>query len=333
VELPVSDIAKRLAASRNEMTTRTALTLLERAGFIERDYAPGSRTYTTRLVQPARSFDDLQIDFRRLEIKRQRDMAKLQQVIRYADERACRSRYILKYFGDAAAEAACGSCDICAARATTAARMPEEDETVILQKILSCVARMKGRFGRGRVVQTLAGSHAKEVLDAGLDRLPTYGLLADLGTEHIWRYLDALVHAGCIAILEGKYPTISLTDLGMEVMHKRKSVPLNLPPPAVAARASFRDTKRSARENSDEIGEEPYDHTLFEALRRWRRVKAEEMGHVPAYVIYPDSTLKELARRMPRTEAELLEVRGIGPAKVRQYGRETLAIIQHDIAG
>jgi len=71
-----------------------------------------------------------------------------------------------------------------------------------------------------------------------------------------------------------------------------------------------------------------YDLTLFEALRAWRREKVSAMGNVPAYIVYPDRTLEELARVKPQSEAELLEVRGIGPAKARQFGAETLAVIR-----
>ena len=70
------------------------------------------------------------------------------------------------------------------------------------------------------------------------------------------------------------------------------------------------------------------NNKLFEVLRKWRREKAAAMGNVPAYLVYTDQTLQDLARRMPRTEADLLQVRGIGPAKARQFGAETVAVIQ-----
>jgi len=92
--------------------------------------------------------------------------------------------------------------------------------------------------------------------------------------------------------------------------------------PAVERRARSGD-RRTTTEAS-----QPYDEKLFEALRTWRREKVTAMGNVPAYIVYPDRTLEELARVKPQSEAELLEVRGIGPAKARQFGAETLAVIR-----
>ena len=120
---------------------------------------------------------------------------------------------------------------------------------------------------------------------------------------------------------------MSLTDLGGEVMRRKKIIPLPLPePPAkpVPARTKRSESKRAPAEPEEAI----VNPKIFEALRQWRRQKAAAMGGIPAYIVYPDRTLKELAHRAPQTEAELLEVRGIGAAKARQFGRETLAVIQ-----
>src|SRR5207249_7036245 len=111
----------------------------------------------------------------------------------------------------------------------SAARLPTEEETVIIQKALSCVARMNGRFGRGRVAQALVGSRSKQVLDAGLDRLSTYGLLAACGEDYVSSLLNELVKAKCIEVSSGEYPTVSLTELGGEVMRKEKAIALRLP--------------------------------------------------------------------------------------------------------
>ncbi|MBI1994411.1 MAG: HRDC domain-containing protein, partial [Deltaproteobacteria bacterium] len=258
--------------------------------------------------------------------KRERDFAKLQQMIAYADNPECRHRFILKYFGDTQASERCNGCDNCLSRADTAARLPTDEETLIIQKALSCVARVNDRFGRGRIAQVLAGSRSKEVLDAGLDRLSTYGLLSELGADHVWSLLNALIRAGCIAVSGGQYPTISLTPLGGEVMRRKKKIPLLLPARADSKAVKSAKAKPARAAEPREIGLS--DNKLFEALRKWRREKAAAMGNVPAYWVYTDQTLQELARRMPRTETDLLQVRGIGPAKARQFGAETLAVIQ-----
>jgi len=326
VEKSVADIALRIPSVENDMTVGTSLHLLERAGFIERGYEQGSRTYTTRLVEPVRRFDELDIDFERLRIKGERALAKLQRMIRYTDPGACRHKFILEYFGDVESTETCAACDVCQSRSHLMARQPAPAETVHIQKVLSCVARMSGRFGRGRVTQVLAGSRNKEVLDAGLDRLSTYGLLSDLGSDYIWALLDVLVAAGCVEASDGRYPTLSLTPLGDEVMRLKKSIPLALPDPPRAKVAKAK-SKAKAASLSTEM-DESYDANLFEALKQWRREKATAMGNVPAYIIYGDKTLKVLAGRQPSTAEELLMVHGIGPAKVEKFGAETLAVIR-----
>jgi ATP-dependent DNA helicase RecQ len=314
---------------KNDMPVGTALYLLQRAGFIQRDYRQGSRTYTTRLAEPQKSFDELDIDFERLDTKRERDFAKLRRMIDYADHPQCRHHFVLAYFGDTEAEERCNVCDNCLAQVSTAVRLPSEEETVIIQKALSCVARTNGRFGRGRIAQTLVGSRSKEVIDARLDRLPTYGLLAEVGPDYVWSLLDVLIKAGCITVSSGQYPTISLSELGGDVMRRKRTIPLVMPAFFGSTKAaSPRNRKMKKPASGNTVQEAPYNEKLFEELRRWRREKAAGMGGLPEYLVYPNETLKELCRRLPNSEAELLDVRGIGPAKARQFGRETLQVLQ-----
>ncbi len=334
MEIPIAEIAEHVSEATNEMAVGSALYLLERGGFIQRTYRKGSRTYTTWLVEPIKPLEQLPIDFTRLDAKRERDFAKLRRMLDYVDHRGCRHRFILGYFGDQEAclpehrqaAAHCQACDHCLSRLHAAQRLPTEEETVIIQKALSCVARLNGRFGRTRITQTLVGSRSKEVLDARLDRFSTYGLLADLGSDYVWGLLNALIQAGCIAASDSRYPTLALTKLGGEVMRCNKSVPLVMPEGAESG--PFERSKRKSRRSAAGHQEPPHNETLFKALRSWRREKAVELGNLPAYVVYTDRTLKELAARMPQTQADLLEVPGIGPAKARQYGAETLALIR-----
>jgi ATP-dependent DNA helicase RecQ len=270
-----------------------------------------------------KDFADLAIDYDRLEKKSERDLGKLHRIISYADHQGCRHEFILRYFGDDEAAPSCSVCDNCLASVDTSARSLTEDEVVIVQKALSCVARVNGRFGRGRIAQTLVGSRSKDVLDAGLDRLSTYGLLKEQGEDYVWAVLNALIKAGCIEVSTGQYPTLALTALGHEVMLRKQTVPLTMPAVASAVPSRKREWTKSA-ETADAT---PYDAKLFETLKKWRRDRAAKLG-VPAYLVFPDRTLEELARVKPQTAAELLEVRGIGPAKARQFGSEALAIIQ-----
>ena len=103
------------------------------------------------------------------------------------------------------------------------------EETIVVRKILSCVARLNGRFGKGTVAAVLRGSSSKQVLDHHLDQLSTYGLLKTMPQDEITIYLKALILAECISVGRGQYPTVSLTDFGTEVMMSRATTMLDLP--------------------------------------------------------------------------------------------------------
>ena len=214
VAMTGESIASRLPEKANDMAVSTALVLLERAGLVARTFDPDSGTSKLSLAGPPRSGRDLPFDFAALEEKHRRDRRRLALMIRYVESRTCRHRFILDYFGDPATPAACTACDRCPGHAAAPAHALSDDEITIVQKALSCVARMNGRFGRGRITQVLTGSAAQEVRAAGLDQLSTYGLLSGLGTTYVGGVLDALVDAGCIEVLEGDYPLLKLTNLG-----------------------------------------------------------------------------------------------------------------------
>lgn len=108
-------------------------------------------------------------------------------------------------------------------------RTLNQAEIVVVQKILSCVARMNGRFGKGTVAAVLRGSRSSQVLANHLDQLSTYALLRDMTVEDIGVYIKALIQAGCIAVGRGLYPTVSITDFGREIMAARAEVALDLP--------------------------------------------------------------------------------------------------------
>ena len=156
-------------------------------------------------------------------------------------------------------------------------------------------------------------------MDARLDQLSTYGLLAAQGSDYVWALLDSLIRAGCIAISSGEYPTLALTELGREVMLRTKTIPIALP--------EIAQPKKRAEKKVAKVAEAmDYDAAIFEALKKWRRERAGRMGK-PAFHVFPDKTLQELARVLPESSADLLNIRGIGTAKAQMFGAEALAII------
>ncbi len=319
-ELDAKIIGEQIEGKTNDMAISTAIALLEKSGVIKREYDPTRKAAIYQLI--SRGPDEAAIDFTALEEKRKRDEHRLAKMVRYADARGCRHRFILDYFGDTSEHPTCTMCDNCHGKSRSEARLPDDEEVVILQKTLSCVARMKGRYGRGRVTQVLTGSTAKQIIAAGLDKLSTYNLLADEGSDYVWSLLDALIEAGCIEVSKDEYRTISLAPLGDDVMRLKKSIPIHLPDRR-QKKVSASSSRRA--ELPDDLS--PFDERAFEALRAWRREKADEMGGVPAYLIFSDRTLRDLARTLPADAEALQKVRGIGPAKLARFGNETLAII------
>ncbi|HEX8097618.1 MAG TPA: helix-turn-helix domain-containing protein, partial [Pyrinomonadaceae bacterium] len=119
----------------------------------------------------------------------------------------------------------------------TQARALTEEEVLLVRKILACAARMQGRFGKGLLAGTLRGSRARPILQAGLDQLSTYGILDDMTQEELMAYIDALVAGGCLHVAGGAYPTVSITQLGSDVMQQRATVELALPETALSGLA------------------------------------------------------------------------------------------------
>jgi ATP-dependent DNA helicase RecQ len=248
---------------------------------------------------------------------------RLSEMTRYAYARGCRRRYLLAHFGDPEARPRCGGPVVCDTCHSAAAAAPVDDETQLLvRKILATVARVHGRYGPRRVVLTLLGSTAKEIVDAGLDKLSTYGLLAGRDDEWVSRLFGALESAGLVTRLGDEYPVVGITSEGREVMHDRARACLTVP--AEQARSTRRRQAKAAPLPTDGT---PVDGKLLEALRSARREWAAAK-HVPAYCVFHDATLVEIARRKPTDLAALGQISGVGPAKLSSYGDAVLSVLR-----
>ena len=243
----------------------------------------------------------------------------------FAYARTCRQQAILGYFGEED-PARCGNCDICLETAGPA-RAPSTDEALIVRKALSGVARMSGRggegweprFGRGRIVQTLVGSRSREIIQARLDQLSTYGLLQSEGVAYLNQLLRELQDAGMLVSSGGQYPMVTLTQLGDEVMKGRTDYELRWPQ-RTASGSSAKSAARKAKSKASALEEMvPVDAALFERLKKVRLELAREHGNVPAYVIFPDETLRAFARLKPRSVEAGRKIRGVGEIKAQRY--------------
>ncbi len=165
---------------KNSMSVGSAITTLARGGYIERFDVPKKRTKGTRLLKPQILAAALQLDIAAIEEKDRRDREKLKSMVEMSYSRVCRQKWILIYFGEEDA-GVCGTCDVCRDEGSGESRAPNNEEALIVKKALSGVARMsrrtadgwEGKFGRGRIVQMLAGSRSQEILNAQLDQLTT----------------------------------------------------------------------------------------------------------------------------------------------------------------
>ena len=329
---------ERILSTTNKITVHTCMGLYERCGLVEREIQAGSRCYTTSLIAGG-DLKRLRDMLPTLEDKRRRDMKKLDLMLRYTNTHQCRQQFILDYFGEKQGHAgACGCCDHCGFDPSVRPRPPTEEEWPLIQKLLSCVGRMDGRFGRNTIIAVAAGSKAKDITDRDLDKIPTHGALAKTPTETLKALFDELVKAKTILLSPDQYAVASLSPLGREVVWRRQSISLKWPPlhpqrpspiPATISR-SPKSTQRSPRgaplPDTDRVLS-AVEENIFEELKEWRQEEASAQG-VPAYIVFGNKTLKAIAIMRPTTYSELEKVPGVGPAKLEAYGDDLLKLIQ-----
>jgi ATP-dependent DNA helicase RecQ len=313
----VSDLAARLDAENNAMSVQAALTVLDRAGILGRDDLAG-RSRVIRVRRRGLRPHQLPIDRQYLQEKERRDRTKLKAVIDYAFSRDCRQQVMLRYFGDSDTSK-CGACDHCVGTPTREVRPLGRDQLTTVRKALSGVARMSirqgdgflPRFGRSRIIQALVGNQTPELIQLNLHALSTFGLLKELTPKFLYQLFRELELGGLLQSTGDQYPTITLTVLGIEVMHGRANCELVWP--EQARRKPPRDAV------NDPQVEAPFNQALFEALRQKRSELAQVHGNLPAYAIFPDETLKAFARIRPQSVEAARRIRGVGEFKAEKY--------------
>jgi ATP-dependent DNA helicase RecQ len=222
---------------------------------------------------------------------------------------ACRHRAIVEYFGQPFESENCQACDVCLSEIDVI-----DDPLVIGQKILSSVLRQGEAYGAEYTALVLTGSREQRILDSGHERLSTWGLLKDEGKRAVRDWIEQLTGQGFLerAGDDAKFQVLKVTTAGRRLL--RGEVAPRLLKPQVKE-------KREARVST--VSWEGVDRGLFEALRAWRRKRAEARG-LPPFVVFSDATLRSLARHRPSTPERLLDVHGIGQAKAADYGAEVL---------
>ena len=335
VRLSVDDLCDRFEYKVNPMAVSTAISLLVRQGWIERFDIPGKRLKGTLIKEPEQSGNSLPIDEASLARKAARDKERLNTVIQFAYAGNCRQRWILDYFGEKNSES-CKRCDNCKQAKTKAASALSEDEYTIVRKALSGVARMSHkigsdewvpRFGKRKIIQCLLGSRETSILNSGLDQLSTYGILKVEGRAYVDALFKSLERAELVKVtVESDYPLLKLTTKGARVMRGVEKLDLELPlRTAGAIRKKKSDPESSSR--SEGSGTAILDQHLYGLLVGLRARMAARAGK-PAFTVFPNSVLVELANKKPQDEEAALEIKGIGPAKVKSILPEFLKTIR-----
>ena len=227
------------------------------------------------------------------------DYKRLQTMIDYCYTQKCLRNTILHYFGEHHHTELCGTCSSCKDEREVV------DITLEAQKIFSCIKRMNERFGATLVAQVLRGSRNKRVLELGFNRLPTCGVMSTYTEKSITDLIHMLIAEGYIGISEGQYPVISLQRPALNVLKGEATVVRRVP------------LKKQ---------EFPMEDALFDQLRILRKSLADR-DRVPPYIIFTDSTLRELVQYRPKDEAQMLAIKGIGEAKFRLYGKAFLELL------
>lgn len=243
---------------------------------------------------------------------KQVERAKLDALLGVCETVACRRQALLAHFGETH-DGHCGNCDSCLS--------PSElwDGTEAARKALSAIYRTGQRFGAGHVIDVLRGNRTEKVGRFGHDALPTFGVGRDIdqkGWQSVFRQLAA---RGFVCVDHADHGVLKIEEAARPVLRGETTV---------AFRRDLAPARRRRRETegADDISASPEDEALFQALRAERLRLAREQG-VPPYVIFHDTSLREMARRRPSSTEDLADIPGVGTAKIARYGEAFVAVV------
>ena len=242
--------------------------------------------------------------------EREKAHNKLDQVLALCDLQTCRRAYLMEYLGESWPQTNCGGCDICL--------LPREefDATEIAQKILSTVIRTGERFGVNYLVDVLRGSANKAVRTRGHHELPVFGISRDVDSDDLKEMVRSLVTNGLLAQNGGDYPTLGVSQRGHKFLKNREKLILTRPKQAAPVRqVAFPGDRETA-----------YDTKLFDELAALRLEIATDR-EVPAYQIFGNKSLQQMAFHMPQNELEFSKISGVGDAKLRDFSERFLEVI------
>jgi ATP-dependent DNA helicase RecQ len=298
----------------------------QETGRAGRDGAPATAWLAyglTDVVQQRRMIDDSEGDL----AHRRRLVAHLDAMLALCETAGCRRAQMLAYFGETSSSGPCGNCDTCLAPPSV------WDGTIAAQKLLSTLVRVQRlggpSFGAGQPIDILLGRKTARVLSYGHDSLSTFGVGGEL-SEGEWRGVVRQLLASGLLAVQGDHGTLALTDASSEVLRGerqvmfRRDAPRPVVSPASGSSARTKSRRGAAGPVAVELG--PEAEAVFERLRAWRTGVAKELG-MPPYVIFHDSTLRQIASAPPATLDGLAQVNGVGEMKLAKYGQQILDVL------
>jgi ATP-dependent DNA helicase RecQ len=238
--------------------------------------------------------------------------AQLREMVSYAESRECRRATLLRYFGEEFGNNSCDNCDNCLEPRETF------DGTIAAQKFISCVHRIQQKsgfaFGMNHIIEVLTGGDTEPIRSREHKELSTYGIGRDI-PRAVWQSIGReLTRLGFIAVAPGRFATVELTPAGREALKQRATIVLTKP-------AEVPEKGKRIR-----AGEIECDEELFEELRQLRRRLADERD-VPAYVIFSDVSLREMARAYPTRLGDFANIPGVGQQKLQAFGQAFVAAV------
>ena len=241
--------------------------------------------------------------------ERNKAHTKLEQILAMCDLQTCRRAYLMEYLGEAWPKTECGGCDICL--------LPREefDATEIAQKILSTAIRTGERFGVNYLVDVLRGSANKAVRSRGHHELPVFGISGEMDSDELKEMVRSLVTNGLLAQQGSGYPTLAVSPQGRNFLKNRGRLTLTRPKPP----APLQHVGSGDRETA-------YDTKLFDELAALRLEIATDR-EVPAYVIFGNKALQQMAFHIPQNEFEFSKISGVGDAKLKEFSQPFLKVI------
>ena len=249
------------------------------------------------------------------ETEKQIAYKKLRDMINFCESRICRRKILLNYFGEAYDEINCGNCDNCIEPKETI------DGTFIAKKVISCVSQVNERFGISYIVDILRGSRSQKIIRNRHDTLTAYGTGKKYSKKQWQTFIRELIQLGFLKSEGDRYPIVKLSQKSYDILSGKEDVLLTKPSEEVWITRKYFD--------------EDYDRDLFEILRNLRKELADAEG-MPPYIIFHDSSLKEMAIYFPQTLRDFRKISGVGKSKLEKYGKLFLKKIvcycnEHDI--